>query len=304
MGHFYRAVNLANALTDAGYTCKFYLNENLPSLDLLKEQSYEFEVVDLADVTSGWEDNIITRDRIKVWVNDRLDTDQLHAARIKAHNIPLVTFDDHGTGAALSDINIAALAFDERETLDGARILFGVDYMILNPEIIKYKRLRKSINSVIITLGGSDTYGVTVKIVKFLAARGQGATIVIGPAFMHNKELEDTLTSDFIVKRSVPSLIEEFAKHDLAITGGGITPFEANASGLPCIVIANEIFEVPVGKELERLGGAVFAGFHEDLDFETFELNLPIGTMSHNGMTHINLDGCNRVVQVLSELIH
>ena len=153
------------------------------------------------------------------------------------------------------------------------------------------------------TLGGSDTYGVTVKVVQLLKEMKITATIVVGPAFMHTDKLNEVLTEGFTLKRGVPSMIEEFYRHDLAITGGGNTPFEANASGLPSVVIANELFEIPVGMALQKLGGSVFAGHHESLSLPLFNADLSLEQMSQYGMHNIGLQGAQRVVGALLELI-
>ena len=126
--------------------------------------------------------------------------------------------------------------------------------------------------------------------------------IIVGPGFRHDAELAEVLGKELEVKRDVPSLIAEFENYDLAITGGGITPFEANASGLPCIVIANELFEVPTGLELARLGGAVFAGYHEQIDEAVLARDLPLEGMSRAGMDCIGLEGVDRVVRELMSL--
>lgn len=303
MGHFYRALNLADGLAKAGLAYTFYLNDHPPSRQLLVERGMPHRVVDLQDFTGDWEAALIRQDGITLWVNDRLDTDIRHAEKIKAAGIPLVTFDDRGTGAALADLHIAALAFDEQEQLAGARLLRGADYLILNPQISDYTRLRKQLSSILVTMGGSDTYGVTVKVVRLLKEMGLTATVVVGPAFMHMAMLDEVLTEEFTLKRGVPSMIEEFFRHDLAITGGGITPFEANASGLPCVVIANELFEIPVGKELQRLGGSVFAGHHESLSLPLFGADLPLEQMSRAGMRNIGLQGTQRVIGALLGLV-
>ena len=153
------------------------------------------------------------------------------------------------------------------------------------------------------TLGGSDTYGVTVKVVKLLKEMGLTATVVIGAAFMHTATLHEVLTDSFTLKCGVPSMIEEYSYHELAITGGGITPFEANASGLPCVVIANELFEIPVGNELQRLGGSVFAGYHESLSRPLFSTDLPLEKMSQAGLRNIGLQGTQHVIGALMNLI-
>lgn len=302
MGHFYRALNLAEGLANAGCQSIFYLNDHAPSHQILAERGLPHRVVELKNLGGGWEAALIAQDDIRVWVNDRLDTDLHHARKVKSTGIPLATFDDRGAGAALADLHIAALSFDGAEPLEGSSLLRGADYLILNPRIDRHTRVRKRIDSILVTLGGSDTYGVTIKVVRSLKVMGVAATVVVGPAFMHFAGLKEVLTREFVLKRGVPSMIEEFAFHDLAITGGGITPFEANASGLPCVVIANETFEVPIGEALQKLGGSVFAGSHESLSFPLFCDDLPLEQMSRAGMRNIGLQGTQRVVGALMEL--
>jgi spore coat polysaccharide biosynthesis predicted glycosyltransferase SpsG len=303
MGHFYRALNLAEGLAKAGYSCKIYLNDHAPSLQILIERGVPHRVVNLEDFTGNWEASLIQQDGITLWVNDRLNTDARHAEKIKASGVPLVTFDDRGTGAALADLHIAALAFDAEERLAGTKLLRGADYLIVNPQISDYVRQRVKLSSILVTLGGSDTYGVTIKVVKLLKDMNLTASIVVGPSFIHMDKLDEVLTEDFTLKRGVPSMIEEFSNHDLAITGGGITPFEANASGLPCVVIANELFEIPVGMELQKLGGSVFAGHHESLSSPLFAADLPLEQMSQAGLRSIGLQGTQRVIVAMQELI-
>ena len=48
---------------------------------------------------------------------------------------------------------------------------------------------------------------------------------------------------NFILKKNVKNIYNEFFKNDLLICGGGMTPFEAASTGLPSIVIATEKFE-------------------------------------------------------------
>lgn len=303
MGHFYRALNLAEGLASAGVANKFYLNDHATSLQILREQGVPHQVVNLEDLSGNWEAQLMRHDGITLWVNDRLNTDARHAQKIKATGVPLVTFDDRGTGAALADLHIAALAFDAQERLGGDKLLRGVDYLILNPRISNYARLRKQLSSILVTLGGSDTYGVTIKVVALLKEMNLTATIVVGPSFMHMDRLEDVISDGFVLKRGVLSMIEEFSHHDLAITGGGITPFEANSSGLPCVVIANELFEIPVGNELQRLGGSLFAGPHESMSLHLFRSDLPLEKMSQAGMRNIGLQGTQRVIGALLELV-
>ena len=105
-----------------------------------------------------------------------------------------------------------------------------------------------------------------------------------------------------MIKSNVPSLIREFYHHDLAITGGGTTPFEANASGLPCIVIANELFEIPAAKALAKIGSSVFAGFHTTLEIPKLEFDQKIEKMSMAGIEKVGTNGINKVIESILAL--
>lgn len=300
MGHLFRALNLADGLRASGHKTLFLVNPAAAGLNLLAERGYPYEAVPLDNFQDDWESTVARRHGIRLWINDRLNTNLHHARRVKALGLPLVSFDDRGTGAELTDVNVVALDFDKSTHLGGSRVLRGPDYLILNPEIARYQRLRTNARSLLVTLGGSDTHGVTVNIVKHLASVHRTATVIVGPAFAHLEALNAVMTPLFKLMSGVPSLIKEFNRHDLAITGGGITPFEAAASGLPCVVIANEHFEIPVGHGLARLGVAVFAGHHEDIDWRLLSTDLPVAEMSRLGLERVGLDGCRRVLAAIS----
>lgn len=302
MGHLYRGLTLLDVLRARGHNPRLLLNDHAASLAVARARGYEPVVVDVADLATDWETPLIRQHGIRLWVNDRLETDIAHAARVAATGAILVTLDDTGSGAALAALHIVALNV-VGDKPNGKCVVRGVDYLILNPEIAAYQRVRTSARSLLVTLGGSDTYGVTVKVVQHLASIGRAATIVIGPAFEHRQALEAVMTTAMILKCNVSSMIEEMAWHDLAITGGGMTAFEANAAGLPCIVIANEAFEVANANLLERLGGAIFAGHHAVADLTLLACEFPLEAMSRAGIANIPLSGAQKVADALEALL-
>lgn len=307
LGHLYRSLTLASAMRNQGMELHFLINDDPASVSLIKERGYLVDVVDLLSDGQWEQDWLHQHPCAKVWVNDRLDTSEHHARQIKKTGLALVTFDDRGGGAALADLHVASLVFENLSQLNGSKILHGIKYLLLNSELEKFKRLRNAMNSILVTLGGSDTWGVTPKVMQALLDRRLTATVVLGPAFQHHGAVDAVLSRApvglFTVHRDgVPSLAVEMTRHDLAITGGGMTPFEANAIGLPCMVIANEKFEEPVGRALESMGGCVFAGFHERIEFSRLDDVLPVTKMSQAGMDAIDFAGCNRIVHELGML--
>lgn len=305
MGHLFRMINLYGALHQSGVDAIIVLlGEHLPSSEWLVREGIPFEIVaDQVVGQSGWEAGLVLRYGAKVWINDRLQTDANHAARIKALGLRLVTFDDLGGGAALADIHVAALAAVRGEIPQGAKVLAGLKYLILAPEIAHFRRQRTECDSWVVSLGGSDTYGVTVKVAMWLNARQQPTTLILGPGFEHEEALKKVMGVDFKVKRAVPSLVAEFAAYDLAITGGGLTAFEAAALGLPTVTVANEVWEVAHCLHLQALGCSVFAGPHENINLSLLEGPLDVAKMSGVALQAVDTDGVNRVCNELLSLL-
>src|SRR5207302_11164696 len=104
------------------------------------------------------------------------------------------------------------------------------------------------------------------------------------------------------INTTVKSLMAEMAHYDLAVCGGGITAYEASASGLPCIIIANERFEESHGRYLERLGSSIFAGHHENINQQAFK-ELPISKLSaisQIGLTRLDTKGAEAIWSTLT----
>ncbi|WP_244447599.1 glycosyl transferase [Neorhizobium galegae] len=283
------------------------MNRHQASHDIIKARGFAVYGYDMSAEAGSWELELIrSLGSAKIWINDRLNTQPAHAKAVVAAGLKLVTFDDRGDGAALADLNISALVFEDIAELKGKDVRSGVEFMILNPEIELYRRHRDNLTSVLVTMGGADTYGVTIKVAQWLRDNSMCATIVTGPAFQHKGELDAILTdkTEGVLTHlgAVASLAQEMARHDLAITGGGVTPFEACAGGLPCIVIANEDFEIPVGWALEKLGCARFAGHHRTFDLAPVFEDLPIRTMSLAALDAVDLEGVRRVGGLIRRL--
>lgn len=302
MGHLVRAMNFAGFLKTKHMDYVVIINDDAASVSFLKSRAERFDTAELKDEAGDWETTLIKKHRVDVWVNDRLDTGIGHAGNVKRNGIPLICIDDRGAGAGLSDINFGSLPFNYEHDLKGGKVFKGLDYFIMDKSVDRYRKIRKRAERILVTLGGSDTYGMTVNVVKILKGLGRPATIVTGPLFKHHDELNKVVGREFSLIKAPASLIREFAGYDLAITGGGITPFEANASGLPCVVIANESFEVPNGRFLDKLGSSVFAGYREEMIDDVFNRDLDIANMSRIGIDRIKTEGADNIFKEINLL--
>jgi spore coat polysaccharide biosynthesis predicted glycosyltransferase SpsG len=302
MGHLFRAFALAEALEGEGGRALFYVNDDPDAQRALKERGRSWKTVPLGNTALRWEAERIRTDGVRVWINDRLETSAVHAQRVLDAGARLATLNDSGTGAPLADLHVAAIALDEAAKPQGRRVLTGLQYLVLDPAIGRLRKARRELRSLVVSMGGSDTYGLTVDVVRQLRARKRPATVVVGPGFAHEAELTRVLDPSFTVKRFPESLTEEFSLHDLAITAGGVTPFEANAAGLPCIVIGAEVWEERAGALLAGLGGCVYAGPRHRFDLSALDGPLSIAAMSEAALAAVPADGARRVARELLSL--
>ncbi len=303
MGHLFRAINLHQMLRKKGQASTVVLlGGDAASQAWLAREGVAHRVVEEIE-GSAWETSLISECGAKVWINDRLHTQVSHATRIKEAGLKLVTFDDAGPGAAYADIHVAALASARSESPAGRRALIGPDYLVFPPDVARLRKMRTGGKRWLVTLGGSDTHGATIPVAEWLNARGLRSTIVLGPAFAHGEAMSMLVSKNLVVKRSVPSLIEELAAHDFAITGGGLTAFEATALGLPTAIVANEPWEVAHANYLQSHGCSVFLGTHDQMNLSVLGQGMNFEYMSNAALSAFLPDGANRVITALLDLL-
>lgn len=304
MGHLFRGLSFIDYFSKKEYIILVLINDDENAIRILRSKEINFTIVNLNDMNSNWEKKIIQENNISIWINDRLNTEEAHSLNVKSEKCKLINLDDRGSGAKYADLGIYGLAFQNDGKLLGKKILYGSEYLILNPAIDRFKKLRTgNPKSILVTLGGSDTYGVTLKVVSRLKELSIQASVVIGPSFLHKTELESICSNEYLIKQGVPSMIEEFSKHDLAITGGGITPYEANSSGLPTLIVANELHEIPNGEYLQAIGSSRFLGYYKDFKLDKTNFDIDVESMSKQGLACLDTKGIERIEREIQNLM-
>lgn len=312
MGHLFRGLHLAQALLGAGHQVLFAINRDACSLAILEKHYFPYEVIDSYN-EEGWEKRIIRDHAPDWWINDRLNTSVAHARAIRSTGCALATFDDHGEGASLAAYNFLAMDLCPERVFPNGR--YGPDYIILNQEIDSYKEkriYRNGYEMIVVTFGGSDTYGVTPRVVRLLGTvnRDVAIHIVAGPNFRNHDELTDAVHESgrpFIIHNQVADLVAMLAEADLVICAGGITLFEAAALGVPALTVANEPHEVQVVEWFARHGFSVNAGFHQDDFSVALSRNLErlltdndlLRQMGKRGPELVDNKGLSRIISLL-----
>jgi spore coat polysaccharide biosynthesis protein SpsF len=95
---------------------------------------------------------------------------------------------------------------------------------------------------ILVTMGGSDPQGMTIKAVKALEMLEEDfeVVVVLGAGFQHKKELGKLLSGckrRFNVRENVQDMAELMSQSDLAVASFGMTAYELAAMGVPAIYL-------------------------------------------------------------------
>ena len=123
--------------------------------------------------------------------------------------------------------------------------MLGTDYLILDPEIKKYRRktFSPSIKILFICFGGADPCNLSSRITNILLSRDDPFEInlILGPAFNHPRSIQDILEKDIAKRVKVITNCKELtplhAQADAAITSGGTIAYESIALSIPTLVL-------------------------------------------------------------------
>jgi spore coat polysaccharide biosynthesis predicted glycosyltransferase SpsG len=119
------------------------------------------------------------------------------------------------------------------------KVFWGPDWF-LTPSLPLGPEPNSTASKVMITFGGSDPAGLTVKTVEALKDLQAPVRflVVLGPAFPDSTPAAlRELPAHFRIVRNPGNFLGLMANQDLVICAGGRTLFEAAGSGRPCILI-------------------------------------------------------------------
>jgi len=297
LGHLFRSIRLADALGARGEEVIILPEENSASRSTLDGCGHRWHSFAF-DGETRWIADLVREFEIATWINDRLATPRPEALAITQAGARFVTFDDEGDGSALSALNVAALPGVAASLLQGQRVLRGLEYLVLDPEFRARRRVRASLEQILVAIGGTDTYALTPRVAQVLKNHPARVTLLLGPGSEANLQ-RSRLAEDFEVICGTPSLARLFERFDLAVTAGGIMPFEANCTGLPCVIISTEPWERGNAEDLAARGGAVHAGYRDSFDPRALLAGRDLGSMSKKAMLAVDGLGLSRVVEAI-----
>jgi UDP-2,4-diacetamido-2,4,6-trideoxy-beta-L-altropyranose hydrolase len=143
-------------------------------------------------------------------------------------------------------------------------LLHGIENI---PKFIKHKN-----NSILLTMGGSDKYDITQKIVNsFLKNLNNFKLIIIlGKYYEYEKNLFEIINNDkrFIVIKNPPNLTDLMQQASIGIVTFGITVYEAAICRLPLFVISHSDENDISAKLVEKYGWISYLGKYDKIPYD------------------------------------
>jgi len=274
LGHVYRSMAIADALRETSQADVAFLMsaDHADGIRTVSRHGYPVRVVG-----DGKLDTYI--DHIRdfapaILINDlpALEDRYLYAlSHLGATTVNLVdTLDDLERTEHYKQV-IVSVMNEDRETPES--FYCGPEYAILRSHFQgSRKEIRAEPRLVLLTFGGSDPQGLTLKATRALAGLDPRAEIlaVAGPAFQYRSEFEALRAA---LPRKV-TLINEAGGHiadlmleaDVIVCSGGMSVYEIAALGTPGIVLGQNMREEKRMLEFARHGTVEYLGLGTEVD--------------------------------------
>ncbi|GAX62915.1 spore coat polysaccharide biosynthesis protein, predicted glycosyltransferase [Candidatus Scalindua japonica] len=266
-GHIYRSLILASVLARKNKI--IYIMKNYQDgVFFVKQQGYEVETIGVDDDSDNSLINFLEKYSPKQVVFDlRSIKYNMFFDYTRERHVQTVVFDILGNCTGVPDILINDSFVKEftkyPHLTNRTKLCLGPKFFFTEslPEIIP---IRDNVKEVMITMGGSDPAGLTLKILSSLTEclTAYNVHVVMGPAFTDEEQVSN-LTVNFKnikIYKNPDNFIELLSQQDVVITAAGRTLYECAGLGRPLIVVPTIEFEALRSIEYERLTGSFDIG--------------------------------------------
>ncbi|HPI91490.1 MAG TPA: NTP transferase domain-containing protein [Deltaproteobacteria bacterium] len=325
LGHVYRCLALADELRNAhGCGVSFAMASGTAGIDLVKRSYYPVDQKPDDAGEDAWLGEVIRRLHPCALVLDvRSGLSRTALQEWRSDGILCATIDDPSDRRLSTD-----LAFyppvPQVKRMDWAgftgMLHIGWEWVLLRREFacepgqdLDPDIRSKTRPTILVTMGGSDPAGMTLKAVKALDLLDKDfdAVVMVGAAFRQDRALGSLLSGahrHFDVQRNVTNVPALMARADLAIASFGVTAYELAAMGVPAIHLCLTPDHAESASSFVDAGIAVCMGLFEDVSVEDLAAEVRaalenlsgVARMADRGRKLVDGRGAVRIAQELT----
>ncbi|MBQ8041132.1 MAG: UDP-2,4-diacetamido-2,4,6-trideoxy-beta-L-altropyranose hydrolase [Lachnospiraceae bacterium] len=277
-GHMYRCISIAKKCRLAGKECIFFLAED-EYTDLLVKEQFQYCVLHIK--WDDWDYGIekvkenLQKYEIECLVVDSYRVTERFFEEINKE-IPIFYMDDLCTKKYKLDATLHYSEWEQERILEklyentDVKVYSGMQYMPLREAFEKEVCNTEKKYTLLITTGGSDTYHITLNLLKALMEdsyyQKEPVCAVLGK-LNTDKEKIDELACQYpniTIMQNISNMDEVMRQSRYAVTAGGTSVYELMASGVPFVCFGFSDDQKYFGERLEEHENALWAGDARD----------------------------------------
>jgi len=255
MGHIIRCLNLARIFEKRYNSTSFFLtrgNYGVKKIHFNKESLFP-------DLPAKIIANKVNKFKPNIFIMDILDVDSNILDQLNKNMITVAIFDFFLNKAIAADVvvnpNINMVDYKS----SSSEYLLGPKYVILEDCFKKNKKtIKEKINSIMISMGGSDPRNYTNRVIEALKDFDLNIDVVVGPLLKNKEDLRKRISQfdNFNLRLDITNkeICSLMLKNDILLSTAGNTMYEAASIGLPNIVFCNHQRHNEIATPFEKLG--------------------------------------------------
>ena len=220
---------------------------------------------------------------------DHYALDAIWLSFVEKTNAKILVIDDLGDRELICDVLLDQNLGASAEKYDGklpinCQLLLGPTFALLRGEFKDWRerslegRLDRSVENILITMGGVDAENYTLKVLKEITkseyAKNCAFTVVVGRSYPHINSLNAFLQASRLnvsVLSNVKNMAEIMSESDLCIGAAGSTSWERCCLALPTISLAIADNQIEIAEQLGKKNVAIYSNISNLLrNFEQF----------------------------------
>ena len=288
-GHLSRCLSLGYTLKKNGYHIVFIINKNNSAIKEINKKNFQYILIPQLISYRKESDFIIkimnSRKYDAIIIDMREFSENL-TKQLFGNIFKTILLDDVWCDTVYSDILFNATTIKKfhkyKKKNINSKLFLGSKYFITNSEFQKHKKKiyeihDKKIYDIVVSMGGSDSNELTLKIIKsIMDLKNIKIEIIIGPFYKDLRKLRDLIKNKkhISIVDSPPKIWKQFKKSDIVIANAGSTLFELAIQKVPTMCIPVIKHQILYAEKFSMKGFSINLGLWKYLKSNTIRKTL------------------------------
>ncbi len=333
LGHIVRCQALADEMRDRqGIGIVFAIKQGKAGADWIRQHGFRVEMPNNTSLNAQeeaeWIQALINHyspDVLVLDIRNGLSTEAIH--QWKKKGIWIVSLDDsseraqHCNRVFCPPVPQMTEKLTDRIASQPGNTYCGWEWVVLRRQFADFKSQKRQLYrtdkpKLLVSMGGSDPAGLTLRAIKILNQIKNSSfhvSVLLGPAFAFRTQLNELLSQvskQFEILTPTEQMAELLAEYDCAFISFGITAYELAAVGVPSLILSLTEDHAQSAGLLVSSGAAISLGVHTEIEdhqiqaaLESWMFNSPnLQIMSEKAQMLLDGKGAERIAAHIAAL--